>query len=302
MSEARQILLIDDDRLQWRIVEQQLRAVDRTGFALTCACTYEEGLERLTSNGFAACLLDYQLGERDGLQLLREAVAAECRTPIIFLTAESSSSVDIKAMNAGALDYLEKRELTPRALGRALRYALKVGETMEALRRLATHDELTGLLNRREFTRVLREEEERARRFDRPFGLVLIDIDHFKAVNDTHGHAAGDAVLREVARRIAGRVRAVDRCARIGGEELAVLLPEADANGALAVANDLLAAVATAPFAVNGGAMLDLTVSAGAASLPAHAREATHLMEAADRALYRAKRAGRARAMPAESA
>lgn len=302
MTEARKVLLIDDDRLQWRIVEQQLRAVDRAGFVLTCAGTYEEGLKKLTSNGFAACLLDYQLGERDGLQLLREAVAAECRTPIIFLTAESSSAVDIEAMNAGALDYLEKRELTPRALGRALRYALKVGETMEALRRLATRDELTGLLNRREFTRVVREEEERARRFDRSFGLVLIDIDHFKAVNDTHGHAAGDAVLREVARRIRERVRAVDRCARIGGEELAVLLPETDVAGTLAAAEDLLAAVAAAPFEITGGIRIELTVSAGAASLPVHASETGPLMEAADRALYRAKRAGRARAMLAEHA
>lgn len=296
MNEPRKILLIDDDRLQWRIVEQQLRAVERTGFSLTCAGTYEEGLAQLTTNGFAACLLDYQLGERDGLQLIREAVGAECRTPIIFLTAESSSAVDIEAMNAGALDYLEKRELTPRALGRALRYALKLGETLEALRRLATHDELTGLLNRREFARLLREEEERARRFNRPFGLVLIDVDHFKAVNDTHGHAAGDAVLREVARRIGSRVRAVDRCGRFGGEEFAVLLPEADANGALAVACDLSVAVAAAPFEVGGETMLDLTVSAGAASFPAHATAAGDLTEAADRALYRAKRAGRARA------
>lgn len=302
MSEPRKILLIDDDRLQWRIVEQQLRAVDRAGFELTCAGTYEDGLAKLLTNGFAACLLDYQLGERDGLQLIREAVGAECRTPIIFLTAESSSVVDIQAMNAGALDYLEKRELTPRALGRALRYALKLGETLEALRRLATHDELTGLLNRREFARLLREEEERARRFNRPFGLVLLDIDHFKAVNDTHGHAAGDAVLREVARRIGSRVRAVDRCARFGGEEFAVLLPEADANGALAVACDLLLAVAAVPIVAAEGVALDVTVSAGAASLPRHASDAGVLTEAADRALYRAKRAGRARAELADGA
>ena len=149
------------------------------------------GLARLLTGNYAVCLLDYRLGERDGLQLIREAAESGCRTPIVFLTAESSENVDIQAMEAGALDYLVKGEITPRSLERSLRYALKLGETLEALRRLATRDELTGLANRREYDRILAEEEDRAQRFGQPLSLVIIDLDRFKLVNDTHGHAAG---------------------------------------------------------------------------------------------------------------
>ncbi len=207
----RRILLIDDDRLQGRLVEAWFGKFQGERFALDYVATYEEGLARLLAGGHAACLLDYQLGERDGLALIREAVAAGCRTPIIFLTAETSDSVDTAAMNAGALDYLVKGELNPRALERSLRYTLKLGDTLEQLNRLATHDGLTGLLNRREFDRQLADETERAKRFARPLSLVLFDLDHFKNVNDTHGHPAGDAVLREAAARLTAGQRTVDR-------------------------------------------------------------------------------------------
>jgi two-component system, cell cycle response regulator len=211
------VLVIDDDRLQFRLVQAHFKNFRRGAYELDWSPTYEQGLARLLAGGYAVCLLDFRLGDRDGLQLIREAAEKGCRTPIVFLTAESSENVDIQAMEAGALDYLVKGEITPRMLERSLRYALKLGDTLEALRRLATRDELTGLLNRREFDRILADEEERARRFGHTLGLVIIDIDRFKAVNDAHGHPAGDAVLQEVARRIAGVVRTVDRVARIGG-------------------------------------------------------------------------------------
>ncbi|MBE35820.1 MAG: hypothetical protein CMI16_09760 [Opitutaceae bacterium] len=112
------------------------------------------------------------------------------------MTAETGSTVDIEAMNAGALDYLVKGKISPQMLERSMRYALKLGDTLEALRRLAPRDQLTGLLNRRMFDEILQEEIERSLRFDRPFSLILVDIDHFKNVNDTLGYLAGDAVLR----------------------------------------------------------------------------------------------------------
>ncbi|MBC7367076.1 MAG: response regulator, partial [Undibacterium sp.] len=168
----RKILMIDDDRLQFRITQAHFRNFQSEIYELEWAATYEDGLPRLLAGGYTACLLDYQLGPRDGLQLIREAIAAGCRTPIVFLTADSSSQVDIEAMNAGALDYLVKGEITPRSLERSLRYALKLGETLEALRQLATRDQLTGLLNRRELDRILTEEGERAQRFGQPLALV----------------------------------------------------------------------------------------------------------------------------------
>src|SRR5258706_12372007 len=102
---------------------------------------------------------------------------------------------------------------------RSLRYALKLGETLEALRELATHDQLTGLLNRREFDRILEEEMERASRFGHSIALIMVDVDRFKQINDQHGHLVGDVILREVTKRLTAAVRTVDRVTRFGGDE-----------------------------------------------------------------------------------
>lgn len=290
----RKVLLIDDDRLQHRVTEAQFKKFLSADYELHAASSYDEGLGKLLSGDFSVCLLDFQLGERNGLQLLREAVSLGCRVPIIFLTADTSERVDIEAMNAGALDYLVKEEITPRTIERSLRYALKLGETMEALRQLATRDQLTGLLNRREFDRILREEQERAQRFGHPLALVLVDIDHFKAVNDTHGHPAGDEVLREFAARLGKQVRVVDRVARLGGEEFAVVLMESDDAAATHVAEKIRQAVEMSPITV-GELSLKVTISAGVALLPRDAASGEALVAAADRALYAAKKSGRNR-------
>jgi diguanylate cyclase (GGDEF)-like protein len=293
----RKILLIDDDRLQFRLTQAHFKNFHEARYELEWAATYEEGLARLLGGLHDACLLDYQLGERDGLQLIREAVAAGCQTPIIFLTAETAHRVDIEAMNAGALDYLVKGEISSRTIERSLRYALKLAETLQALRRLATRDELTGLLNRREFERILYEEEERAARFGHSLALVMVDVDHFKRVNDTHGHSAGDSVLREVARRVAYEVRSVDRVVRFGGEELVLILVQTDRHAAFEVAQRVCTAVELEPIVVNDQLKLDITVSAGSAAMPEDAKSALTLLNAADKAMYAAKSRGRNRAV-----
>jgi len=297
---TRKILLIDDDRLQARLVQQQVRVFRGEPFEFEWAPSFEEGLTRLLQGRHTVCLLDYQLGSRDGLELIREARAAHCEVPIIFLTADSSERVDVDAMNAGALDYLVKGEISPAMLERSIRYALKLSETLAELRRLATRDALTGLLNRRELNRVLEEETDRATRFDRRLSLVLLDLDHFKSVNDQHGHPAGDAVLKEIARRIQAEVREVDRVARYGGEELAVVLIELNHPAAMAVAERLLAVVRQAPVPLEDGGTLAVTASAGVATLPDAAGTVRELIERADRALYAAKLAGRDRVAAAD--
>jgi diguanylate cyclase (GGDEF)-like protein len=298
----RRVLVIDDDRLQFRLVQQHFKNFRAGAFELDWSETYEAGLARLLTGGYSVCLLDYRLGERDGLQLIREAAESGCTTPIVFLTAEASENIDIQAMEAGAMDYLVKGEITPQSLERSLRYALKLGETLDALRRLATRDELTGIANRREHDRILSEEEDRAKRFGQPLSLVILDLDHFKAVNDTHGHGAGDAVLKEAAARIAGVIRSVDRAARIGGEEFALVLVQTGADAAMEVARRAIEAVAGRPIAAGTGLSLAVTASAGVAELPADALDAAGLFAAADKALYAAKAQGRNRACSASAA
>jgi diguanylate cyclase (GGDEF)-like protein len=181
------------------------------------------------------------------------------------------------------------------AAGLVLRMAdrLKLSEARFA--DLARHDPLTGLDNRQELHRRLGEELDRARRFSRPFSVLIVDVDHFKAVNDRHGHPAGDAALVAVARMVAGQVREIDHVARYGGEEFAAILPETDVAGAAVLAERIRRHVAAHPVTVDGGVDLLLTVSIGVAAFPSHGEDLDALFKSADRALYKAKRKGRDR-------
>ncbi|MGE3619964.1 MAG: GGDEF domain-containing protein, partial [Acidimicrobiia bacterium] len=160
--------------------------------------------------------------------------------------------------------------------------------------RLSVTDALTGLANRRELDRRFEAEVERHARFGEGFGLLLVDLDDFKEINDRFGHQAGDAVLVEVAGRVRGVTREVDVVARYGGEELAVLLPRADAAAAARTAERIRGAVADKPVRFGREARA-VTCSVGVAALPQDAADLGALVAAADAALYRAKRAGKNR-------
>jgi diguanylate cyclase (GGDEF)-like protein len=164
----------------------------------------------------------------------------------------------------------------------------------EQAERFATTDGLTGLVNRRVFGAHLAARLREAQRYRRQLSLLLLDVDHFKKVNDTHGHPAGDTVLRGVAMLAAAQARETDLVARYGGEEMALILPETDLGGARAIAERLRAAVATAEHATDQGP-LRVTVSIGVATWPGSGQTADELLAAADRALYRAKQSGRNR-------
>ncbi|HEY3260658.1 MAG TPA: GGDEF domain-containing protein [Pseudonocardiaceae bacterium] len=169
-----------------------------------------------------------------------------------------------------------------------------------AQRHMAITDPLTGLRTRRFLTQVLETEVARAHRNGTAVGLLLVDIDHFKHVNDTHGHHGGDQVLVEVANRLAALVRSGDVIARYGGEEFAVLLPQASAAALTAAAERVRHGIASTPFAVDMNELITVTVSVGGALLPGHVRTLADLTISADRALYAAKRAGRNRVVTTE--
>lgn len=171
--------------------------------------------------------------------------------------------------------------------------AEKLEKNDAALQELATHDGLTGLYNHRAFYVLLEDEIARAQRSKQPVSLLLLDIDHFKRVNDTHGHQAGDAVLKGLGELLRRETRAIDRTCRYGGEEITVILPNTDFETAASAAERLRAAAEAHPFDVNTGAPLRITVSIGVASWPVHADNALMLVAAADLALYAAKQNGR---------
>ena len=158
--------------------------------------------------------------------------------------------------------------------------------------RLSVTDALTGLGNYRSFQQILSREIERAARFERSVGLLMLDLDLFKSVNDVHGHQVGNAVLVEVAERLRAEIREVDVVARYGGEEFAVILPESDSDGAGHTAERICSAMRSRPFVV-GDLQLTVTVSIGVAVFPRHGQAPGALVRAADEALYAAKAAGR---------
>ena len=216
--------------------------------------------------------------------------------PVIMLTASSDHDLMLEALRRGAHDYLRKpfdpAELDARVLA-ALRVKRLHDALLEANRRLARQaltDDLTGLANRRHGARQLEREVALCVRHGRLLALLRVDVDHFKPINDSHGHEAGDQVLVEVARRLEGAVRGGDELARWGGDEFVAILPGTDKPGALRAAERLRAAVAEAPIAV-AGQELPVTISVGWAHWAGDTPD--DLLARADRALYRAKDAGR---------
>jgi diguanylate cyclase (GGDEF)-like protein len=234
----------------------------------------------------------------DGVEICRRIRSAG-REPYIYillLTARNESQDLIEGMDAGADDYLTKpfnaHELRVRI--RAGRRILDLQEELlqarEALREQATHDALTGLLNRAAILAKLDDELARSARDGRPVSVLMMDLDRFKAVNDTHGHLAGDAVLREAASRLKSAARRYDSVGRYGGEEFLVVLPGCDAAAAAAQAERLREVMAGTPFRADSRPFA-ITCSIGLACTSDCAPE--FLVRDADDALYQAKGQGR---------
>jgi diguanylate cyclase (GGDEF)-like protein len=204
-------------------------------------------------------------------------------------------------LGAGDLTHrvaLEGRDELHQLAGAFNAMADRLQQSQAALEELSTRDGLTGLYNHREIDRRLDEEVGRQHRYGRPFSLLMLDLDHFKAVNDSHGHQIGDEVLRAVAARIQAELRPTDQVARYGGEEFMVILAETPGPGALAVAERIRAVVAARSIAFAGDLEIPITVSVGVAAFPEDAASGGGIVAAADKALYAAKAAGRNRVMP----
>ena len=248
-------------------------------------------------------LLDWMMPGLDGLQVCRKVreAAREPYTYIILLTGRDRQEDVVEGLAAGADDYLRKPfdnlelEARIRTGRRIVELHGQLIAAREALREQATTDPLTGLANRRTILETLGKELERCRRSDTACAVVFVDLDHFKQVNDTHGHSVGDEVLRQAASTMRLILRPYDLVGRYGGEEFVVVLAGCDTAGARAAAERLRASVAGTAIAV-GGLILRVTCSLGiAVGDSGTGWDRDRLLNAADAALYRAKRAGRNR-------
>lgn len=224
-------------------------------------------------------------------ELARMLAQSQESVPLLLVGADASSmSRRSAAMTAGAFDYFALPEELSLLISRAAQL-VSLKQTMNRLRAEADRDYLTGLMNRRRFRTALGQEVERWRRYDIPCALLLVDIDHLKRVNDTHGHSAGDRVIRHTASVLVELSRDNDTAARLGGEEFALLLAGTDDTKAFAAAERVRQVVSGT--AVEGVGIV--SVSLGVASCPSHATSERTLYAASDAALYRAKDEGRDR-------
>ncbi|MDD3444849.1 MAG: diguanylate cyclase [Zavarzinia sp.] len=295
--QAQSILIVDDDPAIVQLLGEMLKPFGEIRFALSG----EQALAITTSFTPDLILLDINMPGVNGLDVCRRLKANPGlrEVPIIFVTGQNDLTSEVAALEAGAVDFIAKPLATPIVVAR-VRTHLRLHQLTEALKHSARTDALTGLPNRRAFDEELAAEWRRASRRREPLSLLLFDIDHFKAFNDSHGHPAGDECLRIVGQAIAAFLkRPGDLAARYGGEEFAVILPATDCPDALRMANALVRTIAdTAITLPNALEKRRVTISVGAATveLPAPGTAIAALVECADSALYRAKRNGRNRA------
>ncbi len=295
------ILVADDDPVSCRLL---VRLLHNWGYEVIAAHSGTEAWEVLQAGRAPrVALLDWMMPGLDGLEICRR-VRAQTSKPyvyIILLTANDRVGNVVEGLESGADDYLTK-PFHPQELRARLRVGLRMldlesglVEARENLRFKASHDALTSIWNRGAIIELLEGELSRARRDGSSVGILLADIDHFKRINDTHGHLTGDEVLRAVTGRLKGEVRSYDSVGRYGGEEFLMLLPGCDTAKLTAKAEQLVKIVGRSSVETSTGSV-PVTISIGGmASGDCPHAELNSLLRAADTALYRAKVFGRNR-------
>ena len=286
------VLLVDDSSEDVRFVRELLTEAGQSHIDLVGAGSVREALDLTGGEMFDAVLLDLSLPDNQVLEELATLYGRLTGIPIVVLTGLKDEAMAARALRQGAQDCLVKGRFDGEFLARAIRNAIERTRSRRILEYLAHHDVLTEMPNRTLFEDRLSNALEHARRSRQNLAVLFIDLDHFKAHNDTLGHAVGDQLLLAVAARLCGCVRASDTVARVGGDEFTILLPEiAHAEDITIVAGKVLETFRL-PFPIEGRE-LSLTASIGASLYPNDGEDADTLLKTADAAMYRAKERGR---------
>jgi two-component system cell cycle response regulator len=266
-----------------------------------------EALFRAAEGGFDLMIVSMGLDNFDALRLCSQSRSLD-RTrniPILAIADPDDNARMLRGLEIGVNDFLcrpiDRNELTARArsLVRRRRYAERLRDNVQTSIEMAITDALTGLFNRRYMESHFKKLIEQASSRAKPLAVMLLDIDYFKSINDSHGHDAGDDVLREFATRMKRSIRGIDLACRYGGEEFVIVMPETDIGVAAMVAERLRRRIAAEPFPIKAGAeRIAVTISIGIAALRDDADDSAALLKRADGALYRAKRDGRNRVVP----
>jgi diguanylate cyclase (GGDEF)-like protein len=266
-----------------------------SSFEFTVAESLKSGMESMSQNRFDVILLDLGLPDGQGLESFEKLHGAFPNKPIVVLSGLMDERLALEAVKSGAQDYLVKGPIGWKIASRAILYAIERKRMEENLHFLATHDTLTGLPNRKLFHDRLIHTIERSRRSRSgknekwEFAVMLLDLDNFKAANDTYGHAQGDILLQAVTERLRNCVRASDTVARMGGDEFTLIFENMNGTDDAEVLARKVLAVFEQPFQLEGREY-KVTTSIGISLYPRDAQDGETLLAYADVAMYRAKR------------
>ena len=286
---ATSVLVVEDNPGDADLLIEMLR-----GFHVTVATRLSEALRLVHDRRFETIITDVALPDARGIDAVMRLQAASPDAAIIAISSLDDDALAHQMIQLGAQDYLLKQTLARRPLLRAVTYARERKRAEQRLLQLAHYDQLTGLSNRTSFYESTSRFATRSRRMHQRLGVMLLDLDGFKAVNDSHGHDAGDSLLQEVSHRIRQVFREYDVVARLGGDEFAVLVSEVEGEDQLAMIAQRLLSTLSAPIWV-ADEEVHITASIGIAIFPDSAESITELLRAADAAMYEAKRAGKNR-------
>jgi two-component system, cell cycle response regulator len=297
------VLLVDDRPPSY----ERIAGVLATEQNVDVEANPSEALFRAADGNYDLLIVSLSLENFDGLRLCSQvrSIDRTRNVPVLAVTEPENGARMVRGLEIGVNDYLmwpiDKNELLARArsLIRKRRYTERLRDNVQMSIEMAITDALTGLFNRRYMESHLAMLMEQAASRGKPLTALVLDIDHFKSINDTHGHDAGDDVLREFALRIKRSIRGIDLACRYGGEEFVVIMPETDMAVGTMVAERLRRRIAADPFAIEQGTRtIPVTISIGVAAMRGKEDSAAGVVKRADQALYKAKRDGRNRVVP----
>ncbi len=294
------ILICDDDPADRKLVRAYLRQINDREIVMLEAGHRGEIQNALDKARVDLVLMDVQMPEKSGMEWLAEIVEKQT-APVVILTGSGDEEVAAQSLQEGAVGYLPKSRLSAEKLAETIDAAMKRWGQMqqskasqEELERLANVDSLTGLHNRRAILRRLDEDIRHAKRYGDELSLLMLDIDHFKKVNDRYGHLTGDDVLERIATLVQQNIRETDSAGRYGGEEFIVVLPKTNLSPAAEVAERIRKTIEESEMEDHEGNVFGVTVSLGLSSYQA-GEDGHSLISRADDALYSAKENGRNR-------
>ncbi|MEM7207105.1 MAG: EAL domain-containing protein [Pseudomonadota bacterium] len=287
------IVIVEDDHVDYVLMQSIVSEALNGRVDFIWCPDYDEAIKLIDANQHDIYFVDYNLNPRDGLELAHYAQSnRNFDKPLILVTGQEDYEIDKAATEAGATDYIVKKHLSAPVVERSIRYSLKQKQTEKRLRHLALNDSLTGLANRTLFGMKLSDDIAHAKRANTMIAVMMLDLDGFKSINDTLGHAAGDSTLQVVAERLEACVRESDTVARFGGDEFAIILTYAqDAKQLCIVAEKILSSL-NKSFEISGE-RASTSASIGVGLYPNDAQDPSSLLKCADLALYEAKGAGK---------